>query len=72
MSKVKVEFEFDLQEELNDYEVLMRCHKMYFAIQEIDASLRLAYKHNDEIGDEAYRLIEEWRAILGDSGVLDF
>ena len=73
MSRIKIEFEFDLNEDRHEYEILMKCHKMYLAIHELDESIRQAYKYNDKIEgcEEIYKLIEEWRGVLRDSEILD-
>jgi hypothetical protein len=73
MAKIKITFEFDLFEERVEFEILSANRKMFMAICEVERSMRDSFKHNDKIGDcdEAYRLIEEWRDMLRESGVVD-
>ena len=73
MGRVKVEFEFDLNEEKEDYEILTKCHKMYFAIHEVDSALRSALKYDDEIGEceKACNIMENCREMLRESEILD-
>jgi len=71
--KIKVEFEFNTDEEQAQCDIVLSSHKMYLAICQVEESMREASEHNEEVEgcEETCRLIEEWMDMLRETGVLD-
>ena len=71
----KVKLEFELPEEQNEYDIIMKAGKYHNVIWDIQNYLRNEWKYNDEkYSDEEYKLLETIRdrlwEILSDHDVL--
>lgn len=72
MTKVKIEYEFDIYEDREYINIINNAHNMYLVICDLDNLMRDVCKHNDTVDEYTIALIEMWRDVLRNSNVLDF
>jgi hypothetical protein len=70
MAKVQLNFEFDVHEEQEEFQIQAKAREMHAMLTHLDAAMRQAYKHNEKCNANCDLLIEGWREIISEVGVL--
>ena len=64
---MKVKFEFNLPDDLDDYTIYSNAQRMHHAICELKNEMRAIYKYEESHSDEVYDIIERLQNKLNES-----
>ena len=66
MAKVQLNFEFDLHEEQEEFQIQAKAQEVHTMLTYLDASLRDALRNDELCNDHADELIEKWRCMISE------
>ena len=70
MAKVQLNFEFDIHEEQEEFQIQAKAQEMHTMLTDLDVSLRQEYEDNEVIDSLLKNLIGKWLKMIAEVGVL--
>lgn len=71
MAKVHLAYEFDLHKDADSFRIQSMAIDWWSCLQKVDAEMRTAYKHDDQVNKHCSELIERWRGMIAETGAMD-